>query len=59
MMILNSTLVLINSVPKIYFLGKFGPEKAKYFVLNETRYTMALILNSTIVFLNSVPKIPF
>ena len=34
----NLTIVFINSVPKILFLGEFSSESGKCFVLNETLY---------------------
>ena len=40
MLILNLTVVPLNSVPKIPFLGKHTPETLKCFVLNETRYVI-------------------
>ena len=62
MMILNLTIVLLISVPKAPFWGKFGPETQRCFVFNETRhmgYSRRLILNPKIVFVNSVLKTPF
>ena len=42
MMILNLTIFPLNSVPKIPFLSKFGPETSKCFVLDETLYNQVL-----------------
>ena len=36
--IINSTIVLLNSVHKISLFDKFGPETWKCFVVNRTRY---------------------
>ena len=36
MLILNSTVVFLSSVPKIPFLGKFSPKTSKCFVQNKT-----------------------
>ena len=34
----NFTIVFVNSVPKMIFRSKFGPELSKCFALNETWY---------------------
>ena len=59
LLILNSTLILLNFVPKMSFVCKFGPKTSiqKQFVQNENiykEYSEMLILNSTIVFLSSI-----
>ena len=41
-LILNSTIVFLKSVPKTPFRSKFDPQTQKYFVLNGIRYKWQL-----------------
>ena len=55
-------IVFSNSVARITFFGKFGPETSKCFVWNETRNQREFGGADSEIdnfFLNSVPKIPF
>ena len=36
--ILKSTIIFLNFVPKIPFLGRFGPKSSQWFVYNENMY---------------------
>ena len=40
--ILKSTIIFINFVPKIPFLGRFGPESSPWFIKNENMYKEVL-----------------